>query len=231
MIIDNIFYYIEYKGVSAYEFSKKIAVSNGYLVKIRQNRGNVGGYILEKIVSCYPDLNPEWLLTGVGEMLKMSEKKSFLKESEVNCGEEIIHDLNQIPVLSNAISVSETDGSNLKKSLKYFDANVFFKNVTATIYVHDDSMFPEYKKGNIAFIKEVSIEKGIDFNKDYVIETNKYRVLKRIKKSNKPKFLFCNSLNKETYLHNNKIMYESFYIPKKDVVKVYLVLGSINVFE
>ena len=79
MIIENIYTFLDFKGITAYQISKVIGVSNGYLAKTRQNKGNVGGHILEKMVSYYPEINSEWLLTGKGEMLR-SQVQEILHE-------------------------------------------------------------------------------------------------------------------------------------------------------
>jgi hypothetical protein len=72
-IIERIFSFIDYKGISVNEFSKKIDVSNGYLAKQRLSNANVGSQIIEKIVNIYPDISIEWLVTGKGEMLRQTK--------------------------------------------------------------------------------------------------------------------------------------------------------------
>ena len=57
------------KGISRYRFYKDTGLSNGFLDK----PGSINSDNCEKICYCYPDINPEWLLTGKGEMLKSGE--------------------------------------------------------------------------------------------------------------------------------------------------------------
>lgn len=64
--------YLEYKGVSKYEFYKASTVSNGVL---SQKSGMSEENIL-KTLSHYRDINPSWLMIGEGEMLHSSEKLS-----------------------------------------------------------------------------------------------------------------------------------------------------------
>lgn len=54
------------KNISKYEFYQKTGISNGIL---SQKNGLSEDNIL-KFLSYFTDINPEWLLTGKGEMLK-----------------------------------------------------------------------------------------------------------------------------------------------------------------
>ncbi|WP_404812119.1 transcriptional regulator [Capnocytophaga canimorsus] len=69
-IIERILYFIEYKGITKYEFHKVNGFSNGFLDKNRA----IGSDKCEKILENYPEISPEWLITGKGEMLKNSEQ-------------------------------------------------------------------------------------------------------------------------------------------------------------
>ena len=82
-IIERIYKIIDYKSISVNEFSKKISVSNGYLAKQRANKANIGSHIIEKIVREYPDINPDWLLTGRGEMLKSDNQNENSNNSNL----------------------------------------------------------------------------------------------------------------------------------------------------
>lgn len=59
--------YIKFKRISARKFSISIGVSPGYVNSISKS---IQPDKLNRITVQYPDLNPEWLLTGEGEMLK-----------------------------------------------------------------------------------------------------------------------------------------------------------------
>ncbi len=58
------------KGISRYRFYKDTGLSNGFLDK----PGSINSDNCEKICYCYTDINPEWLLTGKGGMLKNDEQ-------------------------------------------------------------------------------------------------------------------------------------------------------------
>lgn len=57
--------YLDYKGISHNAFYKETNISNGVLSK----KSGLTLDTLGKFISKYPDINPEWLLTGKGNML------------------------------------------------------------------------------------------------------------------------------------------------------------------
>ena len=66
MIVDRIREVIKYKGISARSFYQRIGVANGFLDKAK----DVGSEKLARIASEFPEIDPVWLLTGNGSMLK-----------------------------------------------------------------------------------------------------------------------------------------------------------------
>ncbi len=68
-IQERISKYLEIKGITPYRFCKDLGFSMGYLDK----KGAIGTDKYLKIIKYYSDLNPTWLLTGEGEMLKSSQ--------------------------------------------------------------------------------------------------------------------------------------------------------------
>lgn len=73
MVIDRILKIIELKGITKHKFYSETGLSNGFLDKVK----DIGSSKIENILKVYPDINPTWLITGNGEMLK-NEKE--LKE-------------------------------------------------------------------------------------------------------------------------------------------------------
>lgn len=59
--------FVEYKNMGRNRFEESVGISLGY---ISSKSPSVGSEIVEKIVSRYPDLNVEWLITGIGNMTK-----------------------------------------------------------------------------------------------------------------------------------------------------------------
>ena len=69
-IIDRIFEYIKYKGVTISEFERKNSLSTGYLRKMKQRNADVGETIIVNILENCPDISVFWFVLGTGSMLK-----------------------------------------------------------------------------------------------------------------------------------------------------------------
>lgn len=70
MVLDRLKEYIDYKIINVSAFEKSIGMSNASFGKSLKNKGAIGSDKLENILIVYPDINPVWLLTGEGDMLK-----------------------------------------------------------------------------------------------------------------------------------------------------------------
>lgn len=59
--------FFEFKGISRSKFEQKCGLSNGYT---RNLRDSPSSQKLKDILNAFPDLNPLWLQTGEGEMIR-----------------------------------------------------------------------------------------------------------------------------------------------------------------
>lgn len=84
-LIDRLQLYIEFKDISLNAFDKSIDASNGYTGKQIKNKGSIGGDVLEKIFSIYTDLDPDWLCTGKGKMIRTEDKISQQGDGPPEC--------------------------------------------------------------------------------------------------------------------------------------------------
>ena len=73
--------YIDNQHITIKEFERKNNFSNGLIARIVRENGNMSTKHLQIIGETHPDLNMDWLIKGVGEMINDSDE---LTESEVN---------------------------------------------------------------------------------------------------------------------------------------------------
>lgn len=110
-LIERLYQFIEYKGLSAYAFERSCEFSNGYLKKQLKGGGSVGSDILEKIHQAYPDLSLIWLITGKGNMIFSDEPSQEANDqgtSYVSDGDEVVHLLkDKIKLLESSVADKE----------------------------------------------------------------------------------------------------------------------------
>lgn len=178
---------------------------------------------LTKIINSIELLNAEWLLTGKGEMLNNTEDTG----SNVNES----NNKNLIPLYDNVSTVGgnlsrATDvDTSYSKPTEYIDTGDWFREATAAIRHYEDSM-DEYPTGCILALKEIRDRTLIIPGKDYVIETDEYRVTKRIQFGEDNDHFTAYSTNQETYA-DGRLIHEPFPIPKQSIRRILLVLGYV----
>ena len=78
---ERIIKFIDAKNISTRSFENTCSLSNGY---IRQLRNSPTADKIENIINAFPELNRDWLLTGVGEMLKNNQSVGNICNSNVS---------------------------------------------------------------------------------------------------------------------------------------------------
>lgn len=66
---DRLCEFIAYLGISISLFEKKVGLSNGV---IGHSKGKISSNVIEKAIKVYPMLNPLWIMTGDGDMIKQA---------------------------------------------------------------------------------------------------------------------------------------------------------------
>lgn len=93
------------------------------------------------------------------------------------------------------------------------------------IYVYGDSMNPEYKAGDIVFVRRITDAAEIDYGRAYVIVTQNERVLKCIYQSkHDAECLRLTSFNEDTNRHGDRLFPDK-EIRKDNILFIYKVVG------
>lgn len=103
-----------------------------------------------------------------------------------------------------------------------------FRGATIAINVAGDSMHPSVSSGSIVLCKEITDKTLIMFGEIYVVVTNDYRVVKRLKQSKKKGCVLAVSDNHTSHGDGGTKTYSPVDIPVDKILKLYLVTGSIK---
>lgn len=112
--IDRLKQYIDYKGFNNRNFELEIGLSNGYLGTQLKRNADLGESILMKIIDNCLDINPEWLLTGKGSMLKEENNSSQIPHKEEE-------EQNTIHLLQDHITTLKENNSLLKDKIIHLE--------------------------------------------------------------------------------------------------------------
>ncbi|AWH84394.1 peptidase S24 [Flavobacterium album] len=192
MVSQRVGEYIEAKGISYYAFENSLGASRGSISKAVKDGKSIGSNMLEKILATYTDLNPAWLLTGHGEMLKEGEDGTSIKtyrlktDTAVESQQIPLYDLEAVaglvPIFSSNSAQKPIDHISIPHLPKCDGA----------VYVTGDSMYPLLKSGDIVMYKEIhDIQNGIFWGEMYLLGIDmgsgeEYITVKYIQRSEYP---------------------------------------------
>lgn len=219
MILDRIKEYIDKKGITIAAFERSIGMSNASFGKSLKGGKAIGTDKLENILRIYPDINPSWLLTGEGNMLR-SESEMVEKLPSVNQTYEgapyfNVDFIGGFDLIVNDQTVNPDFYINYPP---YNQPGVVWCNLTG------HSMEPEISNGDIIALREVTTPiQYLPAGEIYGIVTEEYRTVKRIRLSQKEGFIRLIPSNKSEEFCEQEI-------PISMILKVYAVLGSIRKF-
>lgn len=209
MILERIKQYIDYKSISVAAFEKSIGMSNASFGKCLKKGGAIGTDKLENILSVYPDISPNWLLTGNGTMLRNSTELTPTKDGT---------GIPLIPVEAMAGCFTGSQTVLLQECDHYVVPA--FKNADFLIYVRGDSMQPRYFSGDMVACKMLSpTDLFFQWGKVYVLDTDQGALIKKVEQGTDDETITLVSENEN---------YKPFQIPRRAVYHIAIVMGLIR---
>lgn len=199
-IKQKILLYLASKGVSSYEFYKESGVTRGIL----QQENGISEDNIARFLAYAPEVNIEWLLTGLGDMYKSSQQE---KRQEKSSSGEI--SLQKAPEGSQdgipLIPISAMAGV-FKGEITVMDYECeryvvpAFKGADFLMRVQGDSMQPTYRPGDIVACQRVPLtDIFFQWGKAYVIDTDQGAIVKRIRPAHDDDHLLIVSDNADAY--------------------------------
>lgn len=183
MITDRILKIIELKEITKSKFYKETGLSNGFLDKVK----DIGVSKIEYILNSYTDINPNWLLTGNGEMLIEPPVQVFNKIKDG-----LVPDVQNVPFydLEAAAGIVSLFNDQHNNAVDHIHVPGIPK-CDGAIKVSGDSMYPLLKSGDIVMYKKVQdpINAIYFYGEMYIVSIDQdgddYVVVKYIHRSDK----------------------------------------------
>ena len=228
MILERLKEYIDFKGLTIASFERSIGMGNATFGKSLKNHRAIGTDKLENILSVYPDISPQWLLSGEGEMIITDNSHSHVKGADNNLSQYQISSgtpsTGAIPLVSEKAVGGISNEYFLIKDCDVLGYYIIpkFRNlgVDFLIEVTGDSMMPHLCPGDIVACSIIHNSKFIQWKKCHLIATREQvLIIKRIMTDESNDNLKAISDNKE---------YPPFDIPKDEIISMARIVGSIH---
>lgn len=207
-----VFDYLRYSGVvkTQKDFAALIGLgANNLSSALKGDERYLTDGLARKIVTATDNkISLGWLLTGEGEMLKETKGKKIPLYDDVAT----IGGVNE--------QVANVDAA---RPTEWIDAGDWFPSATSAIHHYGDSM-KEYPSGCILALKRVNDCRFLLNGENYVIETDEFRITKRILDDGDS--ILAYSTNDETY-PDGRLVHAPIRIPKDAIRHFDLVLGCV----
>jgi hypothetical protein len=255
MIIDRIKEIIKYKQISTRKFCLEVGVANGFFDKVKDVGSEKVLKILNAYPDISADwlitgTGPMLRKTKCAENIhtpapvsnqrtdsegKDSDNSGIIKEKTTKYSELPIATPKQeqrklIPVYDAAVTiggVNERAASieSVTRPSEWIDGGDWFVEATSAIHHYGDSMI-EYPSGCILALKRITDAQMIIWGKNYVVETDEYRITKRLQRGLSEGYIRAYSTNEETY-QDGTLIHQPIDILLSSIKRLELVLGYV----
>ena len=218
-IKERVLYISENKGITREKFFDDLGITYGNF-KGKAKEKALSSDVLAKIITKYPDINPEWLLTGNGKMLKSEGATEVIKTPRVEIIEPIKvegrslmpkvvvvdnSDNDRIPLVSIKAQAGYLEGyddSNYIEELPTYSVPDMRNGTYRMFQVSGFSMYPTLQDGSYVIGKFVENWEWLSDNRVCVVVTECDGIIvKRVTNRAREKgFLYCKSDNRD-YKH------------------------------
>lgn len=215
---ERLMQFINYKGIEIAVFERSIGLSNGAVHKMGEGTRNS---TIDKISAAYPDLNTVWLKTGVGEML-MSEER---KDKMISIDQTAITETRKGALIYDIDATCGIDGRDIDFADEYVIGSIEAPEINPNskiIFATGDSMTPLITSGDRIVVRKIESWDYFNYGQVYVIITNGYRFIKRIRKhpTDPNNLILLRSENKE---------YDDIDLPKREIVHLFIVENILSI--
>lgn len=208
------------------EIGERLGITNRSYLSQLVNTESPSEDFVNRFIEIAPEINPDWLLTGEGEMLKGSNTHftdDFASGNpDANSRMIPFYDAETTGGYNGLVSSSANDA----QLMGYIQPGGWFDGRETAAIRHVGNSMSEYPDGCVLAVREVTERRLLVPGRNYVIETSEYRVTKRIQRGSEPGFIALYSTNQEKY-DDGRLVYEPFEVALEDIRRIFSVLGYI----
>ena len=166
--------------------------------------------MIVKVLTSYPDISADWLLTGRGEMLNPSSSPAVPSWPTRP----------RVPLSASAGSLSGDAVSVTLRDCEQLPLISQLPSYDYTIVIKGDSMKPKYESGDEIACRRINHSSFIQWGKVHVLDTSQGIIVKKIYEEGD--CIRCVSINPD---------YPPFLVPKDEVFSLSLVVGLLSITE
>lgn len=193
---------VDHIGMAYSRLDIALGWGNGMVGKVASGKSSITVHSIENLFSKFPEINPEWLLTGVGSMVRARNKTLG------------------VPLVGNVVAWAGNGGGSDKDEYVsgYIDAPAY-RNCDVAISVEGASMEPVLKSGDIVLVSLTTSFVDLLWGKIHLVVTSESCQVKYLFPGNCPDCLRMVSANP---------VFQEQVVKHQDVLKIYQVKGKIT---
>lgn len=202
-----------YNGLSIRAMEEKCGLSRSVIGNMSET-GVLGSDKLSKILDTFRDIDPLWLISGEGNMLK--EKPQSNNSEDADC-QPIKNMRPRLPINAAAGALSNIAECVTDSQCDMRPLIPAFADYDFTIPIEGDSMLPDYQSGDELACVIVNDISEIKWGKPYVVDSTQGIVFKRIYDGGS--HVLCRSINPTG---------SEYEIDKEEIIHIAAIVGSIR---
>lgn len=189
------------------ELRQILGLSKGYVSQIMSGKREPSETIVSNLCARFLELNPQWIMTGEGEMLQDPGPRpgdDFVEPNTVPL----------LPIFAQAGSL--TGWSEGVEEVKCERVISPVKDIDAAIHIYGESMSPDIPSGSVCYVRRVT-GKVIDYGRVYILDTVDGPVLKYLAPGTDEDHVKCISANQDP-------KFAPYEVEKSDILGMYRVV-------
>lgn len=206
--------FIEFKKITIQKFFEITGIKRGFLDSDKLNQA-VSDKHFAMIFASFPELSPDWLITGKGEMLRNGVSEPHPQHSPNMAGIPLV-EIEAVAGFGNAdFAITEQDVKDY-----YIVPEFSLLHIDFMLKIRGSSMYPKYNSGDVVACTIIKERNFIQWNRCHIIATASQGILcKRLLPSERKGYIRAVSDNTS---------YPPFEIPEEDITGIALVVGVVR---